>query len=492
MARDRRAIGAVLALVGAYRLLLLGRGALAFVDETLYFKATMALRALASGHLRAAVFDVVTNNARPGDAIVKMLPAALQAIPFAFGVPSANPLSLLIPTACNVAVSLVVVWLVFRLCERFSGGDGLIPVVVTVAYALLASSNVYVRHLFPYDWALALALWAIWLACSRPATDQLAGLVGLMAGGVVLIYPGYYPLVGVIACAAAGAAGRRLTRASIVVGGAAVPLLVVEAAARWAGFSYLASARQLSATIVGGSFDEGWVFLPRYLLHVEGAIGVVLLAGFAAYLVAAAIDIRRRGRIDVVHWIVGAAAAGWIWQAALSAVLHKMVLYGRLIHPWVAVLSIALAVAIRSIPWAGARVVVCAGVVMTSFASWSSSAGGFYRLAYPRDVLHALSIDARLVPPERRRCEFEPVQVYDTPPPIRGRSPVRDASRLTMLNMCQGFPLPGWTAASTEAAVMLFDGPHFERYPAYQFEGYTPEQRALLSARDYRVRVYER
>jgi hypothetical protein len=495
MARDRRPLALLLTVVAVYRLSLLGRGALAFVDETLYFKAAMALRALAAGHVRAAVFDLVTNNARPGDALLKTIPAAMQAIALAFGIPAMNPVSLLIPTICNVAVSLILVWLVYRLCERFTDGDGIAALTAAAAYALLASSNVYIRHLFPYDWALAVALWGIWLAVSRPMTGRGAAAIGFLAGAVVVIYPGYYPLVIVVSTAVvvadAESLRRRVSRAAFVAVGAAAPIALTEVAGRWSGFRYLASARELSGTITGGSFDEGWVFLPRYLIEVERAAGVVLLVAVAAYVVAAALDIRRTHRVAAVHWIVGAAAAGWLWQAALSSIGRRMVLYGRLIHPWMAILAIVLAFAIHAVGPRRMKAVICAAVMSASVVSWGMSAREYYRVAYPRDVLYAWSIDPSAVAADRRPCEFETTQTYDAPPRRRSGAAPGDGRPLLLINMCQGFPVPDREVAVPSSAGLLFDAPHFERYPAYQFEGYTPEQRRALNSRDYRVAVYE-
>jgi hypothetical protein len=312
----------------------------------------------------------------------------------------------------------------------------------------------------------------------------------------VLIYPGYYLLVPVIAMTVVGAETasfrRRVVRALLVVWSAAIPILVTEVVGRWAGFRYLSRARELSTTIVGGSFDEGWIFLPRYLIEVERAAGIILLAGIAAYAIAAMVDIRRRRHVAAIHWIVAAAAGGWIWQAVLSWGVRTMVLYGRLIHPWMAMLAFALAFAIHALPKSRTKAAVCVTVLTVSIVSWATSARDYYRLAYPRDVLSGFSIDTSQVPADRRICEFEPTQHYESPPPIQGGgATARESGSLLLVNMCQGYPAEDRAVRLSSDGRMLFDGPHFERYAAYGFEGYTPDQRLALRARDYRVRVYE-
>src|SRR5712691_9224553 len=92
-------IAFVFVLVAAFRLSLVGRGAMAFLDETMYYKAALALDALGAGHFTRALTHIASNNARPGNAVLQLVPAALQAIPFAVGVPPSNPQSLMIPVA---------------------------------------------------------------------------------------------------------------------------------------------------------------------------------------------------------------------------------------------------------------------------------------------------------------------------------------------------------------------------------------------------------
>jgi len=487
MDRNRTGIRALLILAGAYRVSLLGRGAVAFVDETLYFKAAMALRALAAGDLRAAVYDLVTNNARPGAALLALVPTSLQTAAFAAGYPVTHPTSLLIPTACNVAVSLAVVWLLYRLCVLFTDGDTTVALMAAAVYAMLPSSNAYIRHLFPYDWALAVALCALWLTVSRPMTRRRALAIACLAGSVVVIYPGDYPLAAVLGVALVAACAP----IALVAAGLAAPLLVTEALARWAGFSYFASARALSATITGGSFDEGWSFLPRYLLNVDGAGGLVLIAAALACAVVLATEAIRARRMRIVHWILAAAAAGWIGQALLASVARKMVLYGRLIHPWIAMLAIALAVALHAIRTPMAKRIIGLAAVGLSLVGFAVSAREYARVAYPRAVLHRFAIDAKSVPTERNLCEFLTTQVYDAPLPARTDGPPRRGDRLLLINMCQGDPVSGHAVSVPADATVLFDAPHFERYAAYQFEGYTPEQRDALAARDYRVAIYQ-
>src|SRR5262249_44704504 len=156
-----------------YRFSLLGRGALAFVDETFYFTSVKALQSLSAGDVRGAVADIAVARGRNGAALLQLPIAALQAIPARYGVPASNLRSLLIPTAANVVVTLLSLYFVFGIGAVIIGSDFAALAGATV-YAMLTSSSLYVRHLVPYDWALCAGLFALWLALTRPNVRGVA------------------------------------------------------------------------------------------------------------------------------------------------------------------------------------------------------------------------------------------------------------------------------------------------------------------------------
>src|SRR5262245_32979397 len=172
-----RALIVLLAAAAIYRLTLVGQGALAFVDETWYFKTVMTLQSLAAGDGHGALRDIASTLGRPGATIVRLPVAALQAIPLAFGVAPSNPFSLLIPQVVNVLLSLAILYLVFDICLILSD-DVPSAVVAATVYAALVNTNLYVRHVLPYDWALGVALCALRLSVGGPLTIRRTCAVG--------------------------------------------------------------------------------------------------------------------------------------------------------------------------------------------------------------------------------------------------------------------------------------------------------------------------
>ena len=488
----------LLAVVGVYRLTLLDRGALAFVDETGYFKSVMVLQALGAGDVPGALAHIATNFARPGATLLQLPVATLQAIPFAFGVAASNPRSLLIPAIFNVLISLATLYFFLSTCFVLCG-EAAAVLTAGVVYALLVNSNLYIRHMLPYDWALCVGACALWLAVTRRRTAGLAAATGLLTGASVTIYPGYYLLAPVLGLAIAGQTwsdGPRRAVQFAAVFAAAVAMVIgaTELLCRAGGVSYIGSARALSRTIGMGSFDEGWTFLPAYLVQVERLPGVTLLAGTATALLRVGSGLRR-GELRPMGWLLLPALGGWAWQAASSAQWHSMVLYGRLIHPWMLFMAWALGDALAAIDRVALRATVCAVVVTGSVVSWAPSAGAYYRLAYPSDVLYWLRIDTTRLPPDRMRCELVPGTSYASPGPLdrATRYPYSAASNYLLINFCQALPTlprPRTRAEIREGATLLYDGPHWMTFPAYGFEGLLPADRDAIVREGYRVRAY--
>lgn len=490
----------VIGAVAVFRLSLIGRGAMAYLDETNYYKAVLALGELRSGHLGTAILHMSSNSARPGLAVVQLIPAALQGIPFAFGVSPSNPYSLLIPVTFNVFESLLALYMFWRISVLVFDGDETAATIAAGIYGLLVNSTAYVRHLLAMEPALALGLTALWLALSREKTLRLAFAIGALALATMTVYPGYYLFAAVVCVAFIGPAGdatwrSRAKLSAPVVSGAVTVLAATEMFCRIGGVSFLERMIWLARRIDNGSFEEGWTFLPSYMLQVEHFIGGVLMAGTVMYLLTFAIDVARRRPSRTIDWLVIPAIAAWIFQAVNAFHLHKMVLYGRLIHPWMAFMVWATLDAIRRIPWSAVRRAACMTAIAASAGSWVMFASEYYRLEYPLDVLYRFRINTALVPAVQRPCELWPWYVYESPAPLNRRTgaPYTTRADYVLVDFCMGPPneaerLP---EAKVSALRLVYRARHFETFAAYGFEGFTSDERAAAERRRLELRIYE-
>jgi hypothetical protein len=367
-------------------------------------------------------------------------------------------------------------------------------VTATAVYALLINTNLYVRHLLPYDWSLLVAAYAIWLTVTRDATARLAFTIGVLCAVVVGLYSGYYLLAAVIGVAFVGRSfsngwhvGYR--NAAWSAAGVAVVVVGLEVVCRAGGVSYVESSRTLGRSINLGSFDEGWTFLPEYLWRVERLSGVLLLTATIVAIGRAIVRAYRRAAAPI-DWLILSALFGWMVQAALSANFRTFVFYGRLIHPWMFFMALALGAAIAAIRHETIRRIVCGVVALAAILSWSDSMRAYYQLAYPPDVLYSLRIDTTRLPPERMVCELTPGTSYASPGPLdrTTRRPYTADTNYLLINFCQG--PPSGRAYIDVNEPQIFDGPHWLTFPAYGFEGFNPVAREEITRHGYRVRAY--
>ena len=442
----RRLFALLLAVTAVYRLSLLDRGALAFVDETFYFTSVMALQSLAAGDVHDAIADISMARGRNGASILQMPVAALQAIPAHFGVPASNLRSLLIPTACNVVITLLSLYFVFSIGVILCGSD-VAALATAVVYALLVNSNVYIRHLLPYDWALAVGLGALWLGFTRRSTPALAVVTGLLTGAVLTIYTGYYPLCGVVGVAmlwhAWASSERRnaLRFAVLFSASSACAVIAMELLFRAGGLSYIESLRGVHRDIVFTGYDDGWVFVAEYLLDVERPSGIVLIGGAAIYVWRLALRIRH-GSLRPIDRLLVPFLAAWAAQATASIYLNAIPLYGRLIHPWMPFLVWMLADSIAAISLVRARTLACAAVAVAAMGSWVVAAREYLPLTYPPDVRTTWASTRRAS--RQARCCASSIRepAFTSPAPLNRATgyPYRDEHDYVLLNFCQALP----------------------------------------------------
>lgn len=196
VARARQLFYALLVLLTAYHIGLLGRGALAFPDEHVSLYGLKAVDALRAGDIPGAARAVSGWGARPAENLLRLPAAFLQKeIELRWGLSSLSIASLMIATAQNVVVSLLLSWLFFELSRRFFS-DGW-AAFGAATFSLLSANHVWIRHVVPYDAALLVHLWALRQAVNMPSGKIQEGFWSrgllFMAGLGALLAA--YPLV---------------------------------------------------------------------------------------------------------------------------------------------------------------------------------------------------------------------------------------------------------------------------------------------------------
>ena len=179
--------------ITAVRISLIGKGTMAFVDEQRYVTAMLGLRALGEGHVLEFLRAINSMGARPGDGLWRAIPGLGQAaLLLATGLNPNSPPSLQVPQLFNVLVMSLNMLLLYKIYRRFfQAGMALLGIVL---YSSLVNTNLYLRHLLPYDHALFFFLLALWLLLRLTARSAgwKYGLVGALAAFSYAVYPGYF------------------------------------------------------------------------------------------------------------------------------------------------------------------------------------------------------------------------------------------------------------------------------------------------------------
>ena len=179
--------------ITAVRISLIGKGTMAFVDEQRYVTAMLGLRALGEGHVLEFLRAINSMGARPGDGLWRVIPGLGQAVLLlTTGLNPNSPPSLQVPQLFNVLVMSLNMLLLYKIYRRFfQAGMALLGIVL---YSSLVNTNLYLRHLLPYDHALFFFLLALWLLLRLTARSAgwKYGLVGALAAFSYAVYPGYF------------------------------------------------------------------------------------------------------------------------------------------------------------------------------------------------------------------------------------------------------------------------------------------------------------
>ena len=244
----------LIVLVLGVRLSFVGHGAMAFPDEERYYQSVEAIKSFAKGDLRAGGAHLIQTQGRPGDALLRLLPAAMQGIWHTVGGPGPHdPRSLLIPVLFTYGVSVLSLLLFYRLARMLLPTQA-VALLSTLLYACLVNSNVYIRHILPYELGLCSFLGLlVWLVRAQQQGRALTfGQLYRLGVGATLtftIYPGYFFAPLIVLAVVLGAKGTSewrqlsgfLAMVGVFCGGVFSVLAFFEGIGQLTNYSYLES-----------------------------------------------------------------------------------------------------------------------------------------------------------------------------------------------------------------------------------------------------------
>ena len=460
-----RLTGAIvgLLLIGlALRLALVwGGGQYFWPDESRYVAAQDAFVVMAQGHVWTGLTALVAQGDHTGFKLLGLIPAALEHLTGVHDPRLAAAFFALFSWA-----ALVFLW---RWARR-TGASAEAQAWTVLLAVTCTSLAFYVRHLFPYDPALALALAALFVGAKPQASLPRSFAAGALAGGAVLVYFGYWLLGGVVlvllCCGRPENWGRRIGRGVAVGLGFASVLFAVWLVDRLGERAMLENMRKFSGTVTQGDFGQGWRLVGEYFWHAEGLvvlgwIGAAVWVGRRAWA-----DFRGSRRLPPV-WRLTILALVMIYGGLVltSDVVHKFVVYGRSARQLAPFFCVAVGLLLAELLATRRRKALLTwltGTALAAHAAW-----------------HLGPVLTQVFPKEFKRLGNQALAA--APSAEAGRSYYR------YVNVDHYLFEPETLPAAPEATLLAWRHPY--EFAPYLYEGSSAQQRARRRAADQRMRL---
>ena len=482
---------------------LLGKGYLSLPDEFRYIAAQDFIEFFKKGEFNAALAQLFEVQGRPGLVIAAILPAGVQIVLSNYlMVPYNSATAAWVVYIYNIVIYLTILWCLFRISEKL-GFTIYQSLLTLILFTFTLNGFIYLRHTFPYDTSLLCGLLAFnMLLGSRPLSLRSLILQGMAISACFLIYPGYFPLVFAFGLLLlfqnrASFGNAILIKQGLVFSASfSVPFIFIELVAGMCGKSYFFDAKQLSQTIIEGSFEEGFSFLFKYLWQVEQGLSLLYMLGLiiVLYLIFSKITLTKTS-LDRTELLFVTIAIGFIFYASLVFFLHKMVFYGRIMHqfiPFMALFAIYGLSQVIKMEKLKKQITVALPVFifLLSLPAYSQYSG----MEYPRDFFNRINRNDAL---KARAIEYS-CQWMSCIPRVERFADTQNIrfNRIILVNWCHPsgdskqkgkqwnlfIPAPGQK--------LLARAPHYMSYIGYQFEGANIKQRKELAKNPPMLEIY--
>jgi hypothetical protein len=365
-----------------------------------------------------------------------------------------------IPGLFFAAFSVINIGLIAAIAKRSGATEGE-SVLAAALLALSASMLYYARHLLPYDVAMTLGLAALYIGLGRGGRVRSL-ICGAAAACAFLMYTGYWTLGGgamvvhVLDTDNAKAALRRTVFSGL---GLLVAIGIAVLGSLAVGENLIRALAEFSGQVDQGDFREGWRLPWEYLWHAEH---VIVLAWLFA---VAWVVVKWRSRTAPRLGRVGLIGFAFVYGAlvATSVVTHTFVVYGRLARQIVPFLCLMAASAIADFLRArspSTRVWLAPTVALLLIVQAAFNFATPLKQVFPAEFLRSARRDHRIG---------------------------QDAN-LVIVNAKHLYPGPEAIALPPRHTVLMHEA-HPLQYLPYQYEGYTPSQRAALRSADIEMKA---
>jgi hypothetical protein len=438
----------VLLLLGSliFRIALIANGVQDTPDDLRYNRALDLIHT-------QAYESLLTTYDHMGFTVVSLLPAAVQLITSVLSHQGFDHLYA-IPALFFCWASVGCIALIYGIALR-AGASRREALIAALLLALSNCMFYWVPYVMPYDLSLFLMLLALYVGLGQGKPRQRWFAVGLFVWCGFLIYNAHW-LIGAVVLALCVFQDRRIAARALYcgLGFILLPLLLTGVT----GGAYLVGLLRFGDTVTQGLFSEGWSLPFETFWYAERLMLVVWLVGMIAALAAYRRRQRRWADGRVIVWLLALLAVYAVLVLG-SVVLNKFVVYGRNARQMIPFVVLLAAYGMAHLPPSALRALgVAAALVAIPNLVLP------FTIAVPRDT--------------EFRAQAE-VGTYRRDFTVTGSLWKPDGSgRYVLLNTQTIYPVVGVQPAP--AGRVLFSVPHPYRFEALLYEGYTPQERALV------------
>ncbi len=496
------------------KVLLAGKGFLAFPDESLYHFPGKILQSIAQKDISALNHNIFQTKGRPGYSLVYIIPNALQFVTaqiFKLNYYETNnsyPLFFF-----NFIIYVLLLKQLYRLSFSLIKNSFWALFAVFI-YASLTNSYVYLRHALPYDCALFIFMLLInkiilHLRNKYFTTPIQLSFYGFLAYFGFLVYPGYYYLFFVVFYVLLFFPNtimnfkQKIFSAFYFGVGAIICIALFEMLSLIDGQSFHKDMVRISGIITQGSFDESYTYILKYYLQVEGVSGIICLTGLTVFVIKSVLNlvIKRDNNYYPIFSIGLITFFLFLIHASSGYFFHKIVFYGRLLHQFTPFICIFAALGIFTISQTfkkGSLLYIPIGTLM--LYSFTISFIEYLNVAYPRDVAWLLSKKYNIYKinslKEYQYAPNEIPSIKEFRMPYPPNQPDSISTNVILVNCTFLFPVEDYSKyvklTIPQEYQLFYNKLHFLMLKAYQFEGSTIQERKNLEKMQMYVRVYKK
>jgi hypothetical protein len=346
---------ASIVLITAIKLNLIGTGFLAFNDEVRYCQSGKAFQDILGLKIHDAIRAIYFTQGRPADGLLNVIPIGLQYV-------TAHLFNLNYFESNNSYMVFIINFIIYCcilvIHYKFSKlllKESYLALISVVLFSTLTNSYLYLRHALPYDKSLLIFYLVIYKTAIYTEENSLSFekslLIGMCSFFGFLVYPGYFPLfiVGLFILLFNNVSKRdflkRIAYSGYYILGSILCLYIFEKISRLVGTSYILDAIGLSGTITQGSFEESFSYIFKYLIQVEGLTGIILIITLPIFFLMMLYKLINQSykEYSLMMLLSIAITGNYLVYASTGYFLHKVVLYGRLLHqyfPFICIFSV--------------------------------------------------------------------------------------------------------------------------------------------------------